>query len=536
MYQVQKFAPVLHQLNLQPDERENYDTISLLSDDFTVEEPTARELDALMAQIYERRASAAGVSVGAPSAPARRPAAAASVATVPAAAPAAKPRATRAKSVPADAPAELKDVIGRFEALFLELLKMRAGKGGGGLSVLELEAWLKQRHINLEDLSQDLQDKLGAVASVRVVQYNFPFQPAVKVSKSEQPAAQKILDDLMLGNNCMLIGGAGTGKTYLAQQVARQMLNRDTETVNCSQWTSPIEIVGGQSLEGYQEGKLVEAFRNGKVMILDEIPKIDPNTAGLLNEALAKTGDGLVLRPNRDELRQNIAAVMGSDVAEESMRELASNASPELFYLFVEREAMNKNVKPADRHVLMTKLFSYPLLQNSRKQFFVKHPYFGVIATGNVYPSGTDMAYAANNKQDLSLLDRFAGSVYYIQKNPALERHVLQNDYVWYICNQLRDVVDKNRYEAQVSLRLMQNANRAYEQEVARYTGQKKDGLTANEGKTFAEVIESFILSGFTIAQQQLLKQAINFDGNIKSQAYRSYGAGGKKFTMPYGV
>ena len=531
-YLVAEYQDVIDTLPLQDDERESYNLIKTLSANFRVEDASARDLDAPTYSVLKARAGQAKPGANAPAPQLPAPTAAPQL---PAALPGAAPAKRSKKGVTAPV-GEWDDIRNKFEALFLELLRARAGKGGGGLSSAELEDWLRDRRISLTDLSQDLQDKLSAVATVRLVQYSFPFQPAVKVGKSDQPAAQKILDDLMLGNNCMLIGGAGTGKTYLAQQVARQMLNRETETINCSQWTSPIEIVGGQSLEGYVEGKMVQAYRDGKVLILDEIPKIDPNTAGLLNEALAKTGDKLVVKPNRDELRQQIAAVLGSDVAEAALKQLSSHGSGELFYLFVEQEAFKQNTKQMARYELMLKLFSYPLLQNNRKQFFVKHPYFGVIATGNVYPSGTDMAYGANNKQDLSLLDRFAGSVYYIQKNPALERHVLQNDYVWYICNLLRKVVDENRYEAQVSLRLMQNANRAYEQEVARYTGKQTDGMTANEGKTFAEVIESFILSGFTGTQQQLLKNAVGFDRDIKSLNYRSYGAGGKKFTMPYGV
>jgi cobaltochelatase CobS len=59
--------------------------------------------------------------------------------------------------------------------------------------------------------------------------------------------------------------------------------------VNCNQWTSPIDIKGGQTITGYKEGALIEAWRDGKILILDEMPKLDANTAGLLNDALAKS-------------------------------------------------------------------------------------------------------------------------------------------------------------------------------------------------------------------------------------------------------
>jgi cobaltochelatase CobS len=61
--------------------------------------------------------------------------------------------------------------------------------------------------------------------------------------------------------------------------------------LNCSQWTSPMQIIGGYSIRGYQEGQLELAWRYGGVLILDELPKLDPNTAGLLNDALSQSSN-----------------------------------------------------------------------------------------------------------------------------------------------------------------------------------------------------------------------------------------------------
>lgn len=111
------------------------------------------------------------------------------------------------------------------------------------------------------------------------------------------PNFMKIVDDLSVGNNAFLVGSAGTGKSTLGEKVAYALFGRNENdgkrlpfvTVNCNQWTSPIDIKGGQTMEGYKEGALIEAWRDGKILILDEMPKLDPNTAGLLNDALAKS-------------------------------------------------------------------------------------------------------------------------------------------------------------------------------------------------------------------------------------------------------
>ncbi|QKX05346.1 AAA domain-containing protein [Aquimarina sp. TRL1] len=111
------------------------------------------------------------------------------------------------------------------------------------------------------------------------------------------PDVMKILDDLSVGNNVFLKGIAGTGKTTLAEKVAYAHFGRRQHDkkelpfiiITCNQYTSPIDIKGGQTIYGYKEGGLIEAWRDGKILIIDELPKLDPNTAGLLNDPLAKT-------------------------------------------------------------------------------------------------------------------------------------------------------------------------------------------------------------------------------------------------------
>lgn len=116
-----------------------------------------------------------------------------------------------------------------------------------------------------------------------------------------------ILSDFEAGNNVYLYGGAGTGKTYIVGEIA-DSINYKLITINCNQFTSPLDILGGQTIEGYQEGRLTEAWGNlfmpeinpktgqpysGALLLLDELPKIDPNTAGLLNDGLSKIKDPL---------------------------------------------------------------------------------------------------------------------------------------------------------------------------------------------------------------------------------------------------
>jgi MoxR-like ATPase len=260
-----------------------------------------------------------------------------------------------------------------------------------------------------------------------------------------------------MGNNVFLIGGAGTGKTYLAELlVAKLALGRQHITINCSQWTSPTEIIGGQTMDGYVEGKLIEAWEKGYILVLDELPKIDPNTAGLFNDALAKT------------------------------------------------------------KIVNAVVF------NSRKESFVKHPDFGCIATGNIYPDKESMMYGANNKQDLSLLDRFSGSVYFIEKNPSIEKEILQNNMLWSVCDKIRSVIEELKYEAQLSLRFMQNARDTFNLEMQRQAKASKNSINADDGKTFKSAVDSY-LSTFTDVQRKNIKEKINYKDIFTQYDYRSF-------------
>jgi cobaltochelatase CobS len=167
---------------------------------------------------------------------------------------------------------------------------------------------LNLRKITESDLSPSL---LALLHSTRKVQltinkmFGITTTSSASASTLNRPLTQLILSDVMARNNTYLYGGAGTGKTFIAEEIA-QLLGWTTILLNCNQFTSPLDILGGQTIEGYQQGKLSMAWENkiinpdgkeekveGVVLILDELPKIDPNTSGLLNDGLAKIKDAV---------------------------------------------------------------------------------------------------------------------------------------------------------------------------------------------------------------------------------------------------
>ena len=245
------------------------------------------------------------------------------------------------------------DVVSAILATLKTYMDSNAGGGLDSESVRSMiSQYLKTQKISLDELDKSVMDEIKKNQTVVLSLPNFGLKFVITPAIADIPNIYAIMDDVLAGNNVYLIGEAGGGKTYTAETVA-QLLKREYVIINCSQYTSPTEIVGGQTIEGYQNGKLIDAWRNGKILILDEMPRLDPNTAGLFNDALAKSS----------------------------------------------------KTKPAKESRINS--------TNPKEAPFERNDKFGLIATGNIYPNtAPPEKYKANNQQDLSLLDRFSGSVY----------------------------------------------------------------------------------------------------------------------------
>jgi hypothetical protein len=122
------------------------------------------------------------------------------------------------------------------------------------------------------------------------------------------------------------------------------------------------------------------------------------------------------------------------------------------------------------------------------------------------------MSYGANNKQDLSLLDRFAGSVYTIEKNFELEQQVVGCYQLWEWCNELRRLIEELKYEAQISMRFMMTCRDTLVLEFQRMQSNK--GVRPDEGKTLYDCFTSFMESNFTEVQRKTIQDKFGTAGS----------------------
>jgi hypothetical protein len=353
----------------------------------------------------------------------------------------------------------------------LESNKRTAPQGSVSKKDVEeiLKETLKTSKIRLEDLDDQLRVSLTSGMKVNLNLTTPQFQGAggsATAALYETTLFQKILSDAVSMNNIYLYGAAGTGKTFIAEKLA-EFLGYEYIELSCNQFTSPLDILGGQTTEGYQFGKLERAWGNldasgdpskytGAVLCLDELPKIDPNTAGILNGALAK------------------------------VKNYNNGQAPEI--------------------------------ENGRGDKVQKRNLI-IIATGNVKLNETSIEYEANFKQDLSLQDRFVGSTYEVVSDYEFEANNIMKGFlfIWLAAVKLREKIFERRWTgiAFVSLRIMINLRQTY----ITYRDAKDNQLNATQGikdalknpKTIKNGFDSF-LNLFKPDQVAELKQAMNYD------------------------
>jgi cobaltochelatase CobS len=342
------------------------------------------------------------------------------------------------------------------------------------------EEVFSSKQISLSQLSPEVKDYIDKLkgVTISVVNVTAGGSQTMNVSQASQQRALfwVIMSDFAANNNVYLYGSAGTGKTFIAKEVANA-IGYQVITINCNQFTSPLEIIGGQTIDGYQEGKLVRAWGNleldinpetnkpyeGALLLIDELPKLDPNTAGIMNDALSTLKD-----------------------------------PPRVV-----------NGKVMDKYIY-----------NGRNERIALKNFFA-IGTGNTLLLRPDPNYTANFAQDASLQDRFAGSTYRVFYDYEMEYNkvlTIKNKYVngvlyeeinmaflFVFLIQMREAIERLGYgnEAFISARIMNNFKDTY----LAYRINEMNGNPNPRPKTLQDGVLSFVKLFTEIQQTNLYSE-----------------------------
>jgi hypothetical protein len=292
--------------------------------------------------------------------------------------------------------------------------------------------------VSYNDLDPELQSKLSGQVKTTLT-LTTPYSKGVGKELSEnqlfRPLFQKLLSDFVAKNNVYLFGGAGTGKTFIVEQLANFLGKLEMAWSNIGKNGDPMK---------------------GAILCLDELPKLDPNTAGVLNAALAKI-------------------------------KLGTPEDPVFIYNGKGEKVYKKNIF--------------------------------VVATGNTKLNETSVDYEANFKQDLSLQDRFVGSCYEVVADYKSEFENALQDFAFlfiFMTKIREEIIDRNwtgvafvSYRILISLRDTYIVYRDKEMQQVANTALKTP-------KTLKEGIDSF-LSLFKPTQISELKRVSNYDNFVNN-------------------
>ena len=194
----------------------------------------------------------------------------------------------------------------------------------------------------------------------------------------------------------------------------------------------------------------------GAILCLDELPKLDPNTAGVLNAALAKV-------------------------------KLGNTENPVFIY-------------------------------NGKGEKIYKKNIF-VVATGNTQLNETSTDYEANFKQDLSLQDRFVGSTYEVLADYRSEFNNALQDFAFLFLymTSIREAIIEEGWASRafVSYRILISLRDTYI--VSRDVEMQKVANSAIVNpKTLKEGLDSF-LDLFSVTQKQYLKDVSDYNSFVNN-------------------
>lgn len=194
--------------------------------------------------------------------------------------------------------------------------------------------------------------------------------------------------------NILLVGGAGSGKTFIAAKLA-EACNLDYASQSCSAGVSESAFTGRLlplGLNGtfeYVISDFVRIYENGGVFLFDEFDAADSNVLVFLNQALAND------------------------------------------HFFVS--------------------------QRVGKTKIVKHKNFVAVAAANTFGSGGDIMYSARNILDAATLDRFKVGTIFVDYSEQIEKELIDSEIlVW--GQKVRKEIQQHRLQKIMSTRFLNDA------------------------------------------------------------------------------
>jgi len=133
-------------------------------------------------------------------------------------------------------------------------------------------------------------DEHKAKFGVRKIEVTLPDGSSKKLEGRVNPKFDLALKIAATGQAICLVGPAGTGKSYMAQQIAKALNLRFFEK-SITETTTEGDLLGKMTLRDnnmtYVQSNLVTFYEEGGAFFLDEVDNGNPNALNVMNGALA---------------------------------------------------------------------------------------------------------------------------------------------------------------------------------------------------------------------------------------------------------
>lgn len=267
-------------------------------------------------------------------------------------------------------------------------------------------------------------------------------QNLVPTNANEYKDEQNIMNVIgySLANNvpCLLIGETGTGKTSLVRYACQQ-LNAPYRRINLNGGTTCDELIGKTLIKDgttyFHEGVLIEAMRNGYVLVLDEINCALPEVLFVLQSLL--DDDRMVVIDNetneivRPHKNFRIFATMNPSENYAGVREL-NRALLSRFGLVVEVNYASKDTEVSiiadrvgDKRVIEWAKALVNIADTTRQQYKKQELDF-VLSTRDIIATCTLLAQACDKKKAITEKDvRIACDVTFLCKTNKDDRNAI---------------------------------------------------------------------------------------------------------------
>jgi MoxR-like ATPase len=139
-------------------------------------------------------------------------------------------------------------------------------------------------HGALMEMRQQIADVASSAS--RIITVNIPTLPEPVTIEGAHRDLPKLVARLHAGMYVMLIGPAGTGKSYMAHDAAKALgvpCYDLSVTVQTQEW----KVAGAHSAVTFIRGTIREAYENGGVLLIDEFDNGSPNFLAGLNLLLS---------------------------------------------------------------------------------------------------------------------------------------------------------------------------------------------------------------------------------------------------------